>query len=275
MEARETRKDASEKVKTTKRKNRGSRTVQPWRDRGEILRILGAMKSPRDKALFTLGIHVGLRGGDLARLDWAQFENGGNSIQGMIRTTEKKTGRTLNLGVPPAALRAMRTWWELCGKPTQGLCFPSGKGDESPLRISSLHRLVQSWCAAAGVEGHFGTHSMRKSFGYWFVRAGGSVQLLQHRFGHTSEACTLRYIGITDDDVRDVADKIDLTCELDLTTETPAKPKTVRRDVLVMNVSSEPPKPPSAFILGERIAKLSPADRETLLRLVEVMERAK
>ena len=51
---------------------------------------------------------------------------------------------------------------------------------------------------------NFSTHSFRKGFGYHFYKNGGSINLLQDIFNHQSESTTLRYIGITTDNIKDV-----------------------------------------------------------------------
>jgi len=41
-----------------------------------------------------------------------------------------------------------------------------------------------------------GTHTMRKTFGYWHYKEFGDVADLQQLFNHSSQSVTLRYIGI-------------------------------------------------------------------------------
>lgn len=45
---------------------------------------------------------------------------------------------------------------------------------------------------------------MRKTFGYHAVMNGASLRLLMDLFNHSSEAQTLRYIGITEEQKREV-----------------------------------------------------------------------
>lgn len=46
-----------------------------------------------------------------------------------------------------------------------------------------------------------GTHSMRKTFGYHYYKGTKDVATLQKIFNHSSEAITLKYIGITQDSI--------------------------------------------------------------------------
>ena len=52
---------------------------------------------------------------------------------------------------------------------------------------------------AVGIDYPIGTHTMRKTFGYWHYRQHRDVALLQQIFGHSAPSVTLRYIGIDDD----------------------------------------------------------------------------
>ena len=45
-----------------------------------------------------------------------------------------------------------------------------------------------------------GTHTMRKTFGYWHYKQYHDIALLQEIFNHSAPSITLRYIGIRDED---------------------------------------------------------------------------
>ena len=44
-----------------------------------------------------------------------------------------------------------------------------------------------------------GTHTMRKTFGYTYYKVTKDVATLMDIFNHSSQAVTLRYIGITEE----------------------------------------------------------------------------
>ena len=64
---------------------------------------------------------------------------------------------------------------------------------------------IQTWrILSAGAETlsieHFGTHSMRKTWGYWTYKTSKyNIGLIMDTFNHSSEKVTLRYIGISQD----------------------------------------------------------------------------
>ena len=48
-----------------------------------------------------------------------------------------------------------------------------------------------------------GTHTMRKTFGYWYYQKWHDAETLRQLFNHSSEAITRTYIGLTDDNLQD------------------------------------------------------------------------
>lgn len=205
-------------VSKTVIRGKGSKTVDPIRDLEQVRRIRDVLEgtNPRDASMFTFNVHVGLRGSDLLSLRWESLIEG-DSVRRVLRLSEGKTGRTAKLELPPAAQQAIRRWWELVHFPKEGIVFPSQR-TLSAMNVASLHALVNKWAKAAGVQGHFGSHSLRKTFGYHAYSLGHlTLEDLQWRFGHSSPATTLRYIGVTDETVNEKVRKLDLTKPLNLT----------------------------------------------------------
>ena len=57
----------------------------------------------------------------------------------------------------------------------------------------------------AGVES-IGTHTMRKTFGYWFYKQTKDVAMLQDILNHSTPQITLKYIGINKEEKDHVLD---------------------------------------------------------------------
>ncbi|MOA51399.1 hypothetical protein D3C78_1745420 [compost metagenome] len=55
-----------------------------------------------------------------------------------------------------------------------------------------------------------GTHSMRKTFGYYFYGETKDIAHLMYLFNHTEEKITLRYVGILQDTLDEVLDEFEL-----------------------------------------------------------------
>ena len=77
--------------------------------------------------------------------------------------------------------------------------FASRKGD-GPISRVQAYRILNKAANDVGLK-EIGTHTLRKTFGYHFYRANHNVAMLQQLFNHSSPAITLRYIGITQDEI--------------------------------------------------------------------------
>lgn len=177
------------------RRGKGSATVEPLRTRQDIERIKQALADrPRDLALFTVGIHFGLRGGDLLSLRWSDVLGPRVQIKQTVEIHEQKTGNHRRIAVSEPVRRALHDWHKLARLRDSELIFPNAVGEK--LTLQRLHQLVNEWADSATVHGHFGSHTLRKTYGYFLHQQGTDLALLMRVFGHSSQAITLRYIGI-------------------------------------------------------------------------------
>jgi len=64
---------------------------------------------------------------------------------------------------------------------------------------------VKKWCKAVNLKGNYGSHTLRKTFGYILRRKYGiGWEIISRRFNHSSPAVTRRYLGIQDDEVNNI-----------------------------------------------------------------------
>ena len=78
--------------------------------------------------------------------------------------------------------------------------FQSQIGVNSPITGTQAYRILRD--AAKNIKlTNIGTHSMRKTFGYWHYQKFKDVAILQEIFNHSSPSITLRYIGISQDEI--------------------------------------------------------------------------
>lgn len=85
------------------------------------------------------------------------------------------------------------------GMQEEDYLFPSLKGN-GPISTTHAYRALQKAAAALGRE-DIGTHIMRKTFGYYHYKRNKDVATLQMLFNHSAPSLTLKYIGITDDEI--------------------------------------------------------------------------
>lgn len=74
---------------------------------------------------------------------------------------------------------------------------------EARLDRSGAYRLINKACSIVCPNVNVGTHTMRKTFGYHHYQKFHDVVLLQQIFNHSAPHITLRYIGITQDQIND------------------------------------------------------------------------
>jgi integrase len=65
-------------------------------------------------------------------------------------------------------------------------------------------------CYNVGLVRNFGTHTLRKTWGYRARQAGVPLELIMHKLNHSNLAVTKRYLGITDDEFRALAEGLNL-----------------------------------------------------------------
>lgn len=187
-------------------------TVEPIRDKKKILAIKGnlrAEKSPRDYLLFTMGINLALRISDLLKLKVSDVLNSEGDPVGFLYLREQKTKKEKKIKLNKAVIEALEFYLRKAQiyNPEQ-LLFTSHRSGEPLDRIRSW-QLIRKWCREAGLkEERYGTHSLRKTWGYQARMAGVSLAVISEKLGHRNSQVTRRYIGISQDEVEKVEDEI-------------------------------------------------------------------
>lgn len=179
----------------------------------------------RDNMLFIVGINFGLRVSDLRTLKFCDLINPDFTFKRTFPILEQKTKSTravkknryitINMAVMDAV--------ELYLSKTPGCklsdyMFRSEKnikeGVNEPIHRNTVEKMLKGVGAALHIDAHMSTHSLRKTFGYHQMMMSGNSQrkllVLQKIFGHSSAAITLNYIGITDDEIVDAYEGLNL-----------------------------------------------------------------
>jgi integrase len=175
--------------------------VDPIRKRKDIesiKKLLG--DDPRNSALFTIGINTNLRASDLLRIRVGQVRDlkPGDEIE----LKEKKTGKSRRITLNKACVQAIQRL--LASRPyaDDDLLFTGQRG---PLTVPSVHRLVKGWCRAINLKGNYGSHSLRKTWGYHQrVTFGVDIPRLMVCFNHSTQRQTLDYLCIQPEEIKDV-----------------------------------------------------------------------
>ena len=66
-----------------------------------------------------------------------------------------------------------------------------------------VNQMMKEW--TKGMKGNFGTHTLRKTFGFIQRKEFGvGFDILCKRFGHSNPSITMRYLGIEDKEVNGI-----------------------------------------------------------------------
>ena len=180
---------------------KGSRiTVDPIRRLKDIRSISQLLSDkPRDYLLFVMGINNGLRIGDLLKLKVSQVQN--VKVGDIIKIKESKTKKDNVLVINKTLHKALKNYFENTNLNSDDYLFKSRKGN-GPLAVSSVNKMMKKWTGAINLKGNYGTHSLRKTWGYiQRTDHGVGFEIIAKRFNHSSPAITMRYLGIEDKEV--------------------------------------------------------------------------
>lgn len=166
--------------------------VEPIRDINKLNEILVALRKSgyRNYLLGLIGFNTGLRISDI-RLLTAGDMRGRNGY----KIIQKKTKKTKFLYLD-GIKKEIDLWIENLSD--DDFLFPSRKDRNLPITRVQAYRIISKAAEECGLT-NIGTHSLRKTFGYHYYNRTKNIALLMQIFGHTSEAVTLRYIGINQD----------------------------------------------------------------------------
>jgi integrase len=154
----------------------------------------------RNYALFVTGINSGLRISDLLRLAVGDIVDERGKVKDRVTLREQKTGKVKNFPLGDSTKKALGEYLKSRDDvaPEDAL-FPSRKGGNAISRVQA-YRILNSAAKAVGIWDEIGTHTLRKTFGYWAYKQCKDITLIQKLLNHSAPSITLRYIGITQDD---------------------------------------------------------------------------
>ena len=73
------------------------------------------------------------------------------------------------------------------------------------LTVEAVNHLMKEWCRDVGLKGNYGSHSLRKTWGYHQrIQKNAPIPLLMEAFGHATQKQTLDYLGIQAQEIQDL-----------------------------------------------------------------------
>jgi integrase len=169
--------------------------VQPIRDYDKLENMKEILKqdNERNYILFMLGLYTALRISDILRIKVGDIQ------KDYINIREKKTSKTRRIYLHPDLKKALQDYTRNKDDPNEYL-IKSREGFNQPITRAMAYVILRNAAKEVGLES-VGTHTMRKTLGYWLYKETKDVAALQKLFNHSYPEETLRYIGIEQDGV--------------------------------------------------------------------------
>lgn len=171
----------------------------------------------RNKMMFLIGINVGLRASDLAPLQWNFFYNDDGTFKDFYTLQPKKTKKTkkfVKIFFNQTVKKAIESYVnDYPIEDIKGYLFQSREGD-SHITEKSLGRIIKDAAEEAGIPQNICSHSLRKTWAYtiWHNAEDKSKALvmLQQCLAHSDSMTTMRYIGILDEEKKDMYESVEI-----------------------------------------------------------------
>lgn len=192
--------------------------VEPIRDRRKIAQIKNILKGQqryRDLLFFTVGINSALRACDLLRLQIGQFVGVDGKPVEKFWFREEKHGKRYELALNASILEALNDYLvaypAIRANPANYVFFNVKTLDFSePIKRGHAWKIVNDLCEEVGLKGEYGTHTLRKTWAYHARMNGVDIMTIMNRLNHSSISSTMRYLGITDDELVAAMQKLNL-----------------------------------------------------------------
>lgn len=192
--------------------------VEPIRDRKKITQIknlLRGQKRFRDLLLFVVGINTALRISDLLELRVEHLLDDRQRIRQRFWIKEQKRGKrqevVVNDSIRQNLEEYLKAYPAVVGDYKHFVFFNSQANSFlQPIRRGQAWKVITTICQQVGLRGNFGTHSLRKTWGYHARMQGVDLALIMHKLNHETIAYTKRYLGITDDELQAVSKRLNL-----------------------------------------------------------------
>lgn len=193
------------------------RTKEEFQAIGNYLLTHGNTRNrQRNYTLYICGVTLGLRVSDILKIKIGDvYDISHNTVFDHIHLIAKKNKKPTTDIITPMAANAISNLVEEIRAAQHGVLDPEwplfqtqkwshAGGVTKPLTGTQVYRILTQAAEACEVNGHIGTHTMRKTYGYSanvaMANAGIdtniAMETLQAKLGHRDQTTTLRYIGI-------------------------------------------------------------------------------
>ncbi|MCP3924389.1 MAG: tyrosine-type recombinase/integrase [Desulfobacterales bacterium] len=174
--------------------------VEPIKNLKDIKAIKTLLKdSPRNSTLFILGINTNLSPSELIHLKYTDVKDLGDN--GIIKI-EDENGKVKEVTLNRSCILSIKSLIEGNEYEEDDFLFKSQRGK---LIVPSVHRLIDKWCTAVNLKENYGSHTLRKTWGYHQHHTfGAEIKDLMGYFNHSSKKQTMDYLCIDEKKAQDL-----------------------------------------------------------------------
>ncbi|EOH8749808.1 tyrosine-type recombinase/integrase [Enterococcus faecalis] len=174
--------------------------VKPIKDKEVLNRFGKELKKgkhgKRDYLIMAIGIKTGLRISDILNLKVSDVKNKTQTEIIEIKTGKKRTVHLKSL--TSNIIDYLNTEHDAESE----WLFPSPTDSSRHLASHQYYKILQKIAENLELE-YIGTHTLRKTFSYFFLKQNkGDIVTLMKILNHSSQAVTLRYAGIEEEDIK-------------------------------------------------------------------------
>lgn len=159
-------------------------------------------KKKRLGLMMVTQLNLGLRISDIVKLK-------AEDLSGVhLEISEQKTGKNTKIKINSTLRESAKKYIDEFKLEHDDYLFFSRLKTKNHISTRQAQKDLKALGEELNLE-NFSTHSLRKTFGYFaYQQSEGNLALLMQRFNHSSQGITLRYIGITQDQLDDLSDEV-------------------------------------------------------------------
>jgi integrase/recombinase XerD len=186
------------------------RTLPDVLTRDEVHRLIGAVRTPHNRAYFWTLYSLGLRLTEGLHLQLSDIDG----ARRLVHVHRGKGSRDRYIPLPPRTLLTLREYWATHRNPRW--IFPAVGRDqrsahtaEHPMERTSVQGALRRVVRKLDLKKRVHIHTLRHCYATHLLEAGVSLRLIQAYLGHRSLKTTMLYLHLTSQGQEDAVRRID------------------------------------------------------------------
>nr|WP_285876959.1 tyrosine-type recombinase/integrase [Fictibacillus phosphorivorans] len=157
-------------------------------------------QSERDYVLFVFGINTGLKITDMLSIKVEDLLTENGLIKDYYSLAQKEEEPSKEIFLNETVKKVVVQYIKNAKLNSSDYLFLSKK-TKLPITRQQAYRIISCAADQVGIKGKIGTNSLRKTFGFHAYKRGVAISLLQKHFNHSNASETLKYLGISKEEI--------------------------------------------------------------------------